>query len=113
MNLLRKNDKQVGPHRLGVALLSLLVACCSFAAAQDQGLQLDAARTFVKFTLGDVLHTVHGTFQLKRGELQLQPASGKISGEIVVDAASGQSGSGSRDRKMHKEILESNRFPEI
>ena len=54
-----------------------------------------------------------GTFQLKRGSLQFEPASGKISGEIVVDAASGDSGSGMRDRKMHKEVLESDRYPEI
>jgi polyisoprenoid-binding protein YceI len=67
----------------------------------------------VKFTLGDVLHTVRGTFQFKRGGLQLDPASGKISGEIVVDARSGESGSNIRDRKMHKEILESDRYPEI
>ncbi len=83
------------------------------AAAQQADLQLDPARTSVKFTLGDVLHTVHGTFQLKRGALQFDPASGKISGEIVVDAKSGESGSGMRDRKMHREILESERYPEI
>jgi polyisoprenoid-binding protein YceI len=67
----------------------------------------------VKFTLGDVLHTVHGTFQLKRGTLQFDPASEKISGEIVVDTRSGESGSNMRDRKMHKEILESERYPKI
>ena len=73
---------------------------------------MDPAQTSVKFTLGDVLHTVHGTFKLKQGTLQLQPA-GKMAGEIVVDAASGNSGSGMRDRKMHKEVLESTRYPEI
>ena len=82
------------------------------ATAQEQSFQMDPAQTSVKFTLGDVLHTVHGTFKLKQGTLQLQPA-GQMAGEIVVDAASGNSGSGMRDRKMHKEVLESTRYPEI
>jgi polyisoprenoid-binding protein YceI len=50
---------------------------------------------------------------LKHGALQFDPAAGKLSGEIVVDATSGESGSGMRDRKMHKEILESDQYPEI
>jgi len=94
---------------LGLALLAL---CAVVAAAQDSAFRLDPAQTSVQFTLGDVLHTVHGTFKLKHGALQLAPA-GKISGEIVVDATSGDSGSSTRDRKMHKEVLESARYPEI
>jgi polyisoprenoid-binding protein YceI len=103
--------------RLG-AVLALLAASAFAAASQDAtlhnfALQLDPKQTTVRFTLGDVLHTVHGTFQLKHGTLQLEPATGKLSGEIVVDAKSGESGSGMRDRKMHKDILESDRYPEI
>ena len=52
-------------------------------------------------------------FRLKQGSLRLDPASGKLTGEIVVDAKSGESGSGMRDRKMHREVLESDRYPEI
>jgi polyisoprenoid-binding protein YceI len=91
----------------------LLATAAIFASAQDTAFQLDPAQTSVKFTLGDVLHTVHGTFHLKHGALKFEPASGKISGEILVDAKSGESGSGMRDRKMHKEVLESERYPEI
>ncbi|MGP0020605.1 MAG: YceI family protein [Candidatus Sulfotelmatobacter sp.] len=97
---------------VGLAVVTVLVALGS-AAAQQTTFQLDPSQTTVKFTLGDVLHTVHGTFRLKRGALQFEPASGKLSGEIVVDARSGESGSGMRDRKMHKEILESEQYPEI
>jgi polyisoprenoid-binding protein YceI len=96
----------------GAPCLALLIFTVSAASAQHT-LELDPAKASVKFTLGDVLHTVHGTFQVKRGELQLDPASGKLSGEIVVDAKSGNSGSGMRDRKMHKEVLESESYPEI
>jgi len=99
--------------RFGLAVVSLVATFAISATAQETAFQLDPAQTSVKFTLGDVLHTVHGTFHLKRGALQLQPASGKISGEILVDATSGESGSGTRDRKMHKEVLESSRYPEI
>lgn len=90
----------------------LLAACSVLAAAQETNYQLDPVQTAVKFTLGDVLHTVHGTFKLKQGELQVGP-DGKTSGQIVVDASSGDSGSGMRDRKMHKEVLESARYPDI
>jgi polyisoprenoid-binding protein YceI len=113
MNLPRKAHGVFPWRRFGPTLSSLLVAFAVSAAAQGTAFQLDPAQTSVKFTVGDVLHTVRGTFQLKHGSLELEPASGKISGEIVVDAGSGDSGSGMRDRKMSKEVLESNRYPEI
>jgi polyisoprenoid-binding protein YceI len=98
-------------HKRSAILLALIFAVS--AAAAQQSLALDPALSSVKFTLGDVLHTVHGTFQLKSGQLRLDATSGKLSGEIVVNARSGDSGSGMRDRKMHKEVLESERYPEI
>ncbi len=100
--------------RVRLAILAVFFLTSSVAAAaQNVGLQLDPQHTTINFTLGDVLHTVRGTFQLKRGALHLDPASGKLSGEIVVDAKSGQSGNGMRDRKMHREVLESDRYPEM
>ena len=92
---------------------ALLAGVSAAAAAQELALQLDPQHTSVIFTLGDVLHTVRGTFRLKQGSLRLDRASGKIAGEVVVDTKSGESGSGMRDRKMHREILESDRYPEI
>jgi polyisoprenoid-binding protein YceI len=85
----------------------------SFPAAEQISLAVDPSRSTIHWTLGSSLHTVHGTFGIKRGALLLDPDSGKVSGEIVADAASGQSGNGSRDNKMHKEILESARYSEI
>ncbi len=99
--------------RCGTALLILMAGGALSAAGQQSELELDPASTSVKFTLGDVLHTVRGTFKLKRGTFEFEPGSGKISGEAVVDARSGDSGSGMRDRKMHKEVIESDRYPEI
>lgn len=97
---------------LPLVFTALLTAADSIPA-QDIALELDPARTKVEFTLGDVLHTVHGTFQMKHGVIRFDPGSGKVSGEIVLDAASGDSGSGARDRKMNKQVLESETYPEI
>jgi len=91
----------------------LLFLICSFPlAAAENAIELDPARTTVAFTLADVLHTVRGSFKLKRGSLKFDPATGKASGEIVVDVTSGNSGSAARDKRMHKDILESARYPE-
>jgi len=96
-------------HVLASAVLLFL---SSLAHAQDTAYRLDPTQTSVKFTLGDVLHTVHGSFKLMSGNLEMD-AQGKMSGEIVVDARTGDSGSAMRDRKMHKEVLESATYPQI
>ncbi len=96
-----------------MAAAVFFVGVCVTATAQGVAIQLDPQRTTISFTLGDVLHTVRGTFHLKRGSVLLDPPLGKITGEIVVDATSGESGNGMRDRKMHREVLESDRFKEI
>jgi polyisoprenoid-binding protein YceI len=83
------------------------------ASAQHGALELDPARTAVHFTLKTSLHTVHGTFRLKSGKVSFDPATGKLSGLLVVDATSGESGNSGRDSKMHREIIESQKYPEI
>ena len=76
-------------------------------------LEIDPAQSKVHWTLGSSLHTVHGSFAFKKGTLQLDTSTGKASGEIVVDATSGISGNDSRDKKMHREVLESGRYAEV
>jgi len=89
-------------------------ACAALSlAAQDVVIHFDPAQTKVSFTLSDVLHTVRGAFRLKQGEIRFDPATGKASGQLIVDAASGDSGSGARDGRMKKNILETQKYPEI
>jgi polyisoprenoid-binding protein YceI len=76
-------------------------------------LNLDPAHSKLNWTLGSTLHTVHGTFALKSGMLRFDPESGSATGEFVVYATSGESGNDSRDKKMHAEILESARYPDV
>lgn len=85
----------------------------ALARAQQRTFELDPAQTKVDFTLGSTLHTVHGSFHLKSGSIQFDDATGQAGGELVIDAASGQSGNEGRDRKMHKEILESPKYSDI
>jgi polyisoprenoid-binding protein YceI len=92
--------------------LAPATAGASSVAAQELTLQLDPAHTTIRFTLGDVLHTVNGLFKLKSGTIHFNPATGAASGLVVVDVTSGDTGSNARDRKMHKEILESAKYPE-
>jgi len=91
----------------------LLLALCTAAPAQSTQIKLDPAKTHISWTLGDVLHTVEGTFQLKSGSIAFDAQTGDASGQIVVDAASGNSGNGMRDSKMKKDVLESAKYPEI
>lgn len=105
---------------LGAALLAslpALIALPQHAAPQSapgaMAFTVDPEQSSVHWTLGSSLHTVHGTFDVKGGNLTVDRATGKASGEIVVDAASGKSGNDGRDKKMHKEVLESGRFSEI
>jgi polyisoprenoid-binding protein YceI len=99
--------------RYVVVAVMVFVTAGAWAASSVVSFQLDPQQTHITFTLGDVLHTVKGTFQLKQGALHLDPATGNFTGAIVVDAKSGASGNGMRDRKMNKEVLESDRYPEV
>jgi polyisoprenoid-binding protein YceI len=102
---------------LASAALLALSAVPQHATSQKTSneivLDLDPAECRVNWILGTTLHTVHGTFTLKRGTFHFDPGSGLGGGEITVDASSGKSGDDSRDKKMHKEVLESARYTDI
>jgi polyisoprenoid-binding protein YceI len=97
------------------ALTILWMAGATLAQTQPPPIDLNfvPAKSAVNFTLSASLHTVHGSFALKHGTVHFDPATNKLSGEILVDAASGQSGNDGRDKKMHEQVLETGRYPEI
>jgi polyisoprenoid-binding protein YceI len=102
-------------QHLGLTAVALLLFASTATSAQAQELtfQFSPSSTNINFTLGDILHTVHGSFSLKRGDVEYNLGTAAVGGGLVVDSTSGQSGNHSRDRKMHREILESARYPEI
>lgn len=105
-----------------VCISRLAVACAALAlfawtraicAASELVVELDPVKTHVAFTVSDTLHTVHGTFRLAQGHFSFNPVTSAMSGEIVVEARSGNSGSRARDGRMTRDILQAQRFPEI
>ena len=102
----------VSPFRAYILAFFLLTLSCS-AQSQQSTLEFVPATTKVGLTLGDVIHTVHGSFILKRGTVHFNPETGEVNGEVVLDATSGHTGNRTRDKKMHKEVLQSDLYPEI
>lgn len=99
-----------------VAGASLLGVGSGAASALDAGfadVTFDPAKTQIKWELDGVVHNTHGTFHLKQCHISLDPRTGVASGEVLVDAASGESADAARDRRMQKEVLESAKYPEI
>jgi polyisoprenoid-binding protein YceI len=98
----------------------LLICLCSRLIAAENpafpaGLtevEFNSAKSTVRFDLGAVLHTVHGTFKVKGGNVRFDPGSGQASGQITVDVRSGETGESARDRQMQENVLESTGFPD-
>ncbi|HKC71697.1 MAG TPA: YceI family protein [Terriglobales bacterium] len=96
----------------GSVLLGM-VFLIAHAYAQEITFELDPAQSRVQFTLGATFHEVHGTFQLRRGTIHFNAATGEAGGSLIVDASSGNTGNEGRDRRMHRQILEDQKYPEI
>lgn len=112
-------DAQVSILRKLCATYCLLVMLAFTTAAYAQrsaapiGITLQPATTSIHWTLNTTLHIVHGTFKLKSGSFRIDPITGDASGQIVIDASSGESADSARDKRMHSAVLESSKYPTI
>jgi polyisoprenoid-binding protein YceI len=95
------------------ALVSLGISAFAQKAPPPIEINLDPATTAIHWTLNATAHTVHGTFKLKSGSFRIDPVTGEASGQIVVDATSGESGDSTRDKRMHSVVLQSPQYPTI
>src|SRR5258708_9653443 len=99
---------------LAVVLVLLALAHHAAAAQSQSGtLDLDPAKTLIEFRLPGTLHATHGKFKLAHGTISADLATGEASGSIVVDASSGDSGIGARDKDMRESVREAQKYPEI
>jgi polyisoprenoid-binding protein YceI len=111
----RLHNRLLSGRTLGRSLLLLLLACGlapTTLSGERLSFELDPQQSTVTFTLGAFLHTVRGTLRVKHGTVRFDTETGEATGEVVVDLTSGVTGNSSRDRKMHDEVLESQRYPE-
>jgi len=80
---------------------------------EQMAVDFDPSTTKINWILVGNVHTTHGTFQLKQGHVDVDTANGKVSGELVVDTDTGETGNGPRDKRMKKEVLETDKYPEV
>lgn len=103
---------------------ALLIISCGLARAEPPAaetppagkwaqLVFEPASTTISYRVVGWPHITEGTFKLKSGKIRLDPASARMDGEIVIDAASGTSGHSIRDARMRNAILEAEKYPEI
>ncbi|MFP5232985.1 MAG: YceI family protein [Acidobacteriota bacterium] len=97
----------------GMLLVSLAILLTPFALAQRQSFNINPSVSVVGFTLASNDDTTKGTFHVEKGSVTFDPASTQLTGLIVVSAASGNSGSATRDKKMLKEVLQASKFADI
>ena len=114
---MRKKRETRLMYRVGRVLTAGILLMQSLWAAnltaQQRTLELDPAKTQIHYMLDGTLHTVHGVFQMRSGVITFDPATGAASGAIIVDAASGNSGTEARDKKMDKDVLRTEQYHEI
>ena len=87
-------------------VFALAVLLAPVALAQQQTFVANPDASQVKITLKTTREVVNGTFHIQSGSLEFDRSAAKMSGSVVVFAGSGNTGNGSRDKKMNKDILE-------
>ena len=87
-------------------IFALAVLLAPDAMAQQQTFVANPDASEVKMTLKTTHEVVNGTFHIQSVSLEFDRSAANISGSVVVLAGSGNTGNGSRDKKMNKDILE-------
>lgn len=109
-----RNDFERKVLRMSIAALAIVAlsgTLCGLARAQTK-YDINPANSQVQFSLGG-FHEVNGIFKVGSGEITFDRTSGVMSGSIVVEAGSGNSGNTARDKKMKGSELHAKKFPSI
>ncbi|WP_446743539.1 YceI family protein [Silvibacterium acidisoli] len=96
-----------------VAAIVLTVLSVTAASAQHRTFAVDTGTSEIRMKLNTTHEVVNGTFHVQSGTIDFDSAHATISGTVVVAAGSGNTGNGSRDKKMNKDILKSDQFTTV
>ena len=94
-------------------ILILPISVATVCLAQQQTFTTNPSECSVGFALTGTGHEVHGTFHVQSGTIQFDRTAPKMSGSILVSAASGESGDKGRDKKMHSDVLDVQHFADV
>jgi len=95
------------------AVLAFAVIFAPAGVAQHQNFTVNPDASEVKMTLNTTHEVVNGAFHIQSGSIDFDRSASKISGSVVVQAGSGKTGNGSRDKKMNKDILKVDQYPTV
>jgi polyisoprenoid-binding protein YceI len=96
-----------------LAVIAIAVLLAPSAGAQHQTFVVRPDASEVKMTLNTTHELVSGTFHCQSGSIEFDHSTAKMSGAVVVLAASGKTGNDSRDKKMNKDILQVEKFATV
>jgi polyisoprenoid-binding protein YceI len=96
-----------------LAVLALAVILSPAALAQNQIFAVNPDASKIKMTLNTTREVVNGTFHMQSGSIEFDRSNPKMSGSVAVLAGSGKTGSDSRDRKMHHDILKVDQYATV
>jgi polyisoprenoid-binding protein YceI len=81
--------------------------------AEIYHLKLNPETTKISFVLQATMHQVHGVIPLASGEISFDTADKKISGTMLMNTSAVTTNHPGRDKKVHQEVLESEKYPSI
>jgi hypothetical protein len=96
-----------------LAVFSLIVSLVSGASAQHQTFTANPDTSEIRIKLNTTHEVVNGTFHVQSGVINFDRTVSKISGIVLVGAATGKTGNDSRDKKMNKDILKIDQFATV
>ena len=94
-------------------LLLLWLWDVSGALADSYEMLLDAQNTTVTFSFAALAHTVHGVVPIVPSKIKIDNRQQRVHGLVYIDTTKISTHNKDRDKKMHREVLESARFPDI